>query len=108
MKTQFTFSNKQKAEQNLSRLLTILEHKGHRVEEVDTLCDFCVAYVDGIEFSCDWKHNSFKDWEDNLTYLGFNVIKCSEAELIIEIELNLVPSMNQSEKGVRHEHDNKT
>lgn len=91
MKTQFTFTHQQGGSQNLSRLLTIMEKVGHEVEEVNTHSDFCRAFVDGIEFCCDWKHNELKAWGSYIEDLGHTVIKCDDAELVIEVEHNFGP-----------------
>lgn len=70
---------------NLMRLAKAMDAEGKTIQTEDTECDFIITYIDGHDFSCDWKHNNFDQWASSLAEMGYEINSCSRSELVFTI-----------------------
>lgn len=82
----FTFTNACGAAVNLDRLCSIMRTEGRDISIEDTQSDYCLVYIDGEDFGCDWKHNNFESWGETLRNMGYDVNTCSRSELSFTIQ----------------------
>lgn len=87
MKNTFIFTNEWSASVNASRLMKIMGATGHDIREVDTGEDSLEFYIDGEQFTFDWKWNELESWGASLSGLSHvTVIEATRKKLVFEID----------------------